>query len=412
MAMALAGGKMKVLVINAGSSSFKYQLIDMDKEQVLCSGLVERIGDPMGAMTHKILTGGKEKKISIERPFNNHVEGMKAVVDEIIHPEHGVIKSKKEIDAIGHRVVMGGEALQQSVIIDDKVKQAIRDNFPLSPLHNPANLAGIEVAEEIFPGVPNVAVFDTEFHSSMPEAAYLYPLPYDLYKNYGIRRYGFHGTSHRYVMEKAAEFLKRSLNQFNAITCHLGNGCSISAIKHGKCIDTSMGTTPLDGLMMGTRCGSIDPAIINILVEKTGKTVKEIDTIMNKQSGLKGICGLNDMRDIHKACSEGNKQAQLALDMFAYRIKKCIGSYMAIIGKLDAIIFTAGIGENDAITRGKVCEGMEHMGIVLDKKLNDTRNSKPHHINAEGAPINILVIPTNEELAIAKTTERLTKTHH
>ena len=401
---------MNVLVINAGSSSFKYQLIDMDRHHVLCGGLVERIGEAMGRMVHKIAPDSDaEEKITTERPFANHVEGMKAVVAAITDPQKGVIKSKDEVHAIGHRVVMGGEAIKESVIIDDRIKELIRDNFHLSPLHNPANLAGIEVAEELFPGVPNVGVFDTEFHQTMPEAAYLYPLPYSVYTEYRVRRYGFHGTSHRYVTRKTAEFLGKSVNEVNLITCHLGNGCSMAAVKNGKCVDTTMGTTPRDGLMMGTRCGSIDPAIVPFLVEKMGKSAGEVDMLMNKESGLKGICGLNDMRDIHAACEKGDARAALALDMFVYRIKKYIGAYMAVLGRLDAVVFTAGIGENDDIVRARVCDGLDHLGIALDLDANAVRSSTPRSISKPGTAVPVLIVPTNEELEIALTTARLTE---
>lgn len=399
---------MNVLVINAGSSSFKYQLIDMSNLHVLCSGLVERIGDAMGRMVHKIAPDSDaEEKIVTERAFQNHVEGMKAVVAAITDPAKGVIKSTSEVHAIGHRVVMGGEAIKDSVIIDENIKDIIRNCFPLSPLHNPANLAGIEVAEELFPGVPNVGVFDTEFHQSMPEAAYLYPLPFSVYEDFRVRRYGFHGTSHRYVTHQAAQFLGKPLDQLNIITCHLGNGCSMTAVRNGKSVDTTMGTTPLDGLMMGTRCGEIDPAIVPFLMEKTGKPASAIDTMMNKESGLKGICGLNDMRDIHSACEKGDAKAILALEMFVYRIKKYIGAYAAVLGRVDAVVFTAGIGENDDIVRLQACSELDLFGIAVDPAENAKRSSKARSISPAGTRVPVLVIPTNEELEIATTTVRL-----
>lgn len=401
---------MNILVINAGSSSFKYQLIDMSDQHVLCSGLVERIGEKTGGrLSHKIAPGTiKEEKIVIEHPFSDHVEGMKAVIEKIIDPEKGVVKNKSEIHAIGHRVVMGGEAAKESVIVNEDVKRIIRDHIHITPLHNPANLAGIEVAEELFPGVPNVAVFDTEFHQTMPKVAYLYPLPYEVYEKYHVRRYGFHGTSHRYVTRNTAKFLGKSVDDVNLITCHLGNGCSLAAIRDGKCVDTTMGMTPLDGLMMGTRCGSIDPAIIAFLVERTGKSLEDIDFMMNMLSGLKGICGHLDMRDIHAACDKGDDKAILARDMFVYRVKKCIGAYMAVLGRVDALVFTAGIGENDVICRSMICEGLEHLGIVIDPALNAKRSSEPRPISPAGTPIPVLIVPTNEELEIALTTARLT----
>jgi acetate kinase len=399
---------MNVLVINAGSSSFKYQLLDMRSTTVLCSGLVERIGDPMGRMAHKIAPDtDREEKILVEQLFASHTEGMRLVVDTITDPVKGVIKHPSEVGAIGHRVVMGGETIKESVLITDSVKQLVRDNFALSPLHNPANLAGIEVAERLFPGVPNVGVFDTEFHQTMPETAYLYPLPYALYEELRIRRYGYHGTSHRYVTGKAAEVLGRPVDSVNLITCHLGNGCSITAVKDGRSADTSMGMTPLEGLMMGTRCGDIDPAIVPYLITAKGMSAQQVDALMNKQSGLKGICGLNDMRDIHAACENGDAAAVRALGMFAYRIRKYIGAYFAVLGRVDGVVFTAGIGENDSILRARVCENMEHMGIVLDSAANAGRSSEPRLISKPGSKVPVLVVPTNEELAIARTTMRI-----
>lgn len=399
---------MNVLVINAGSSSFKYQLLEMQTERALCSGLVERIGESMGRMVHKIAPDSdREQKIITERPFANHVEGMNAVVEALTAPGTGVIASKSDVHAIGHRVVMGGEAIKEAVLIDGHIKNIIRDCFPLSPLHNPANLSGIEVAEKLFPGVPNVGVFDTEFHQTMPEAAFLYPLPYDVYENLRIRRYGFHGTSHRYVTRKAAEFLGKPVDSVNLITCHLGNGCSVTAVRNGKSVDTSMGTTPLDGLMMGTRSGELDPAIVPLLMEKKNLSAKEVDTLLNKQSGLKGICNMTDMRDIHDAIAKGDTLARLALDMFNYRIKKYVGAYFAALGRVDALVFTAGIGENDEIVRAAVCENMELFGIDVDPALNVPRSSKTRAINKPGSKLPVLVIPTNEELEIAVNTVRV-----
>jgi acetate kinase len=400
---------MKVLVINAGSSSFKYQLLDVNTKQVLCSGLVERIGEAVGKLAHKIAPDAEqEEKIVIERPFSNHVEGMRLVTQLISDPIMGVIKSPSEVEAIGHRVVMGAEVIKESVLITEAVKQIIRDHFPLAPLHNPANLAGIEVAEQLFPGVPNVGVFDTEFHQTMPEMAYLYPLPYSLYEKMRIRRYGYHGTSHRYVAGKAAEALGKAVDEVNLITCHLGNGCSITAVKNGRSVDTSMGVTPLAGLMMGTRCGDVDPAIVPFLISK-GMTAAEVYTLMNSQSGLKGICGLNDMRDIHAACAKGDARAVLAMEMFAYHIKKYIGSYFAVLDRVDALVFTAGIGENDNISRAKICADMRHMGIELDPAANDERSSKTRRISKRDAALPVLVVPTNEELAIAEITARIVR---
>ncbi len=401
---------MNVLVINSGSSSFKYQLVNMKDMRVLCSGLVERIGEDMGSLIHKVAPDTEnEKKITQNRRFLTSAEGMRAVVAAITDTEHGVIKSTKEVHAIGHRVVLGGEEIKESVVINEAVKKIIRNYIPLSPLHNPASLAGIEYAEVLFPGVPNIGVFDTEFHQTMPKKAYLYPIPYRMYSDYRIRRYGFHGTSHRYVTHRAAEFLGIPVDQVNLITCHLGNGCSMTAVQNGASIDTTMGTTPLDGLMMGTRCGEIDPAIVPILVKETGRTPSEIDLLLNKQSGLKGICGMSDMRDIHKACDAGDKRAALALDMFVYRIRKYIGAYAAVLGRVDGIVFTAGIGENDTILRSMVCNNMDLFGIVLDENLNAERSNKARKISAANSRIAVLVVPTNEELEIALTTARIVR---
>ncbi len=401
---------MNILVINAGSSSFKYQLIEMTKEHVLCSGLVERIGESMGRMVHKLAPGtDKEQKIITERPFPNHVEGMKCVVDALVAADTGVIASTAEVHAVGHRVVMGGERIKQAVLIDEDVKKTILEYAPLSPLHNPANLAGIEVAEELFPGVPNVGVFDTEFHQSMPDFAYLYPIPYDVYEQYAIRRYGFHGTSHRYVTRKAAEFLGKPVESINLITCHLGNGCSVTAVRGGQSVDTSMGTTPLDGLMMGTRSGGIDPAIVPLLMDKMQISAAEVDTMLNKKSGFKGICGMNDMRDVHDAIAAGDTKAKLALDMFNYRIKKCVGSYFAALGHVDALVFTAGIGENDEFVRAGVCKDMGFFGIDIDLVENDIRSSKPRSLSKPGSKLPVLIIPTNEELEIATSTMQIVK---
>ena len=355
---------MKILVINAGSSSCKYQLFNMDDQSVLCSGVVERIGQPMGKLSHKIAPGtDKEEKIVVERPFPTHVEGMEDVISLLLDSEKGVIQDKSEISAIGHRVLHGGEAITDPVLIDEKVKEIIRDCFPLGPLHNPANLMGIDVAEKLFPGVPNVGVFDTEFGMTLAPEAYLYPLPYSLYEELRIRRYGFHGTSHKYIAKATAAFLGKPLSELNSITMHLGNGSSMSAVQNGKCIDTSMGLTPLEGLMMGTRCGSIDPAIVPFMMEKKGMTPQEADTVLNKQSGL--------------------------------------------LGNVDSIVFTAGIGENDEFVREAVCEGLEPFGIKVDKKENHTRKPGARVISTPDSRIPVLIIPTNEELESATTTMRI-----
>jgi acetate kinase len=395
---------MKILVINAGSSSLKYQLLNMDNESVMASGIVERIGDSSGVITHKKMNGSGEEKTVIERAIENHKVGMHLVVDLITDPQKGVISDKKEINAIGHRVVQGGEQFNTSILIDESIKQAIRDNNPLAPLHNPANLVGIEVAEELFPGTPNVAVFDTEFHQTMPAKAFLYGLPYEYYKELRIRRYGFHGTSHKYVAHKAATILGKKPEEINVITVHLGNGCSMAAVKKGKCVDTSMGMTPLAGVMMGTRSGDFDPAIIPYLVKHKGMNVDDIDDVLNKKSGLKGICGMNDMRDIHSKVEQGDEMAKLALDMFVYRVKKYIGSYTAVLGTVDIIAFTAGIGENDDIARREICEDMEGLGVSIDTEKNKGRFATAQAIHKENSKVQVWVIPTNEELQIAQDT--------
>lgn len=396
---------MKILVINAGSSSCKYQLFDMTDKSVLCSGLVERIGEPTGKLTHKIAPDtDREEKIVQERHFPTHTEGMEDVIALLTDAAKGVIKDKSEIYAIGHRVLHGGEEITAPVKIDARVKQIIRDCFPLGPLHNPANLMGIEVAEKLFPGVPNVGVFDTEFGMGMTADAYTYPLPYSLYEDLKIRRYGFHGTSHKYIAKKTAEYLGKPLAELNSITLHLGNGSSMTAVKNGRCADTSMGLTPLEGLMMGTRCGSIDPAIVPFMMDKLGLSTQEADTLMNKKSGLLGICGTNDMRDVHAKREQGDKKAQLAFEMLTRGIKKILGSYFFLLGRVDAIVFTAGIGENDEFCRAAVCEGLENFGITLDQKENATRKPGARAISTAASKIPVLIIPTNEELQIAETT--------
>ena len=401
---------MKILVINCGSSSFKYQLIDMTNQQPLCSGLVERIGDTVGNLIHKKAPGtDAEAKHALQQPFKDHTAGMEAVMKLLVDGQWGVIGDLKEIAAVGHRVVQGGEALQKSCIVGDVEKKTIQEQAALAPLHNPANLQGIEVAQKLLPHAPSVAVFDTEFHATMPPHAYMYALPYELYEELRIRRYGFHGTSHRFVAEGAAAFLNKPFDQFNCITCHLGNGSSIAAVANGKCVDTSMGMTPLAGVVMGTRCGDIDPAIAVFIAEHKGLTLAEVDNLLNKQSGFKGICGQNDMRDIHSACAKGDTKAQLAVDMVSYSIRKYIGAYFAALGRVDAIIFTAGIGENDNIVRAKVCNGLTAFGVELDAAQNDVRSGNVRAITTKNSKVPVLVVPTNEELAIAKATESLIK---
>ena len=395
---------MKVLVINAGSSSIKYQLLDMSNESVLASGVIERIGDEKGVLSHKKFSGKDEKKTVIEQQIADHRAGMHLVIAMITDRETGVIENTGEIDAIGHRVVQGGEDFRSSVLINDEVKAALKANNPLAPLHNPANLTGIEVAEELFPGIPNIGIFDTEFHQTMPPKAYLYAIPYEFYKDLKIRRYGFHGTSHKYVAKNVARVMGKNPEEINVITVHLGNGGSITAVKKGKCVDTSMGMTPLAGVMMGTRCGDLDPAIAKYISEQKGFDNNEVDDILNKKSGLIGICGMNDMRDIHAAADKGDEMAKLALDMFVHRVKKYIGAYTAVLGTVDAIAFTAGIGENDAVIRADICTELEGLGIEIDLSANSERSTEPKKISSAASRIELWVVPTNEELQIAQDT--------
>ncbi len=401
---------MKILVINAGSSSCKYQLFEMADKSVLCSGIVERIGASMGKLAHKLFPDSdKEEKIIVERAFPTHVEGMEAVISLLTDSEKGVIKDISEISVIGHRVLHGGEDIKQPVLIDEAAKEIIKKYIPLGPLHNPANLMGIEVAEKLLPGVPNVGVFDTEFGSSMPPEAYIYPLPYEIYEKHNVRRYGFHGTSHKYIAKKTAEFLGKPQAELNSITLHLGNGSSASAVRDGVCADTSMGLTPLEGLMMGTRCGTIDPAIVPFLQDKLGLSTSEVDTLMNKKSGLVGICGNSDMRDVHDMRDKGDTKAQLAFDMLCRSIKKQLGAYFFLLGRVDAIVFTAGIGENDEFVRAGVIKGLEPLGIVLDEEENNIRRGIARVISKPESKIPVLIIPTNEELQIAETAMEVVK---
>ena len=398
---------MKVLVVNAGSSSCKYQLIELagSSVKVLCAGLAERIGLDRGRITHRIDPDGPTaEKIVREWPFPTHKEAIELVIALLTDPEKGVIKSKNEIYAIGHRVLHGGEAMTEPVLVDENVKKVIEDCFPLGPLHNPPNLTGIKTCEALFEGIPNVAVFDTEFGMGMPEESYMYALPYEYYERLKIRRYGFHGTSHKYIAKATAKYLGKPLKELNSITMHLGNGSSISCVKNGKCLDTSMGLTPLEGLVMGTRCGSIDPAIVPFIMEKDGLTPAEMDTLMNKKSGLAGVCGFTDMRDVHAAREKGDKRAELAFRLLVHSIKKILGAYFFELGgKVDAITFTAGIGENDNLCRAAVVEGLEAIGFKLDEKENNTRKPGARTISAADSRFPILVIPTNEELQIAET---------
>jgi acetate kinase len=401
---------MKILVINAGSSSIKYQLMDLgDRREValLASGLVERIGEPVGRAIHKTYADGKETKTVEEPALPSHREGMSLVVRLLTHPDTGVIRDAADVEGVGHRVVSCGEVYSDPVRVTPKVKEVIRDFFPLSPLHNPPNLMGIDVAEEFFPHASQVAVFDTAFHQTMPRKAYLYATPYEWYSKYRLRRYGFHGTSHKFIAHAAAEFMGRPLDQTRLISIHLGNGCSMAAIRDGKCVDTTMGVTPLEGLIMGTRSGDLDPAAIEYVMGQTGMDVHQVVNALNKQSGLKGICGVNDMREVVEAAQAGNELAETALQMFAYRIQRYVGAFMAVVPNLQAIVFTAGIGQNSPPVRKRICADLAHLGLVLDDARNEARSEDPRELQADGAPLKILVLPTNEELQIAIETRQV-----
>lgn len=393
---------MKVLVVNCGSSSIKYQFIDMKGEKVLCKGLAERIGIEGGRLVHSVNTD----KHVIERNMKDHEEALKLVLDVLVDPEIGVIKSLSEIDAVGHRVVHGGERFASSVLIDEEVLKVLEENIHLAPLHNPPNILGIKAIQKLLPNVPNVGVFDTAFHQSMPKKAYLYGLPYEFYEKYRIRRYGFHGTSHRYVSKRAAEILGRDYHDFKVITCHLGNGASIAAIRHGKSIDTSMGFTPLEGLVMGTRCGDMDPAIVIYLQQNLGMPIEKVYDMLNKKSGMLGLTNnlSSDMRDIENAAANGNEFAQLALDIYVYRIAKYIGAYAAAMNGVDAIVFTAGVGENSPYVREKVCEYLGFLGVKIDRQLNNVKGVE-RIISTPDSKVAVLIVPTNEELIIARDTK-------
>jgi acetate kinase len=397
---------MKILVLNCGSSSIKYQLISMTKENVLAKGLIERIGMPNAVLTHKTSNGTEIKDV---KEILNHSKGIEVVIEALLHPEYGAIKSKTEIQGVGHRVVHGGDKFSGSVLVTNEVKTKIHDCIELAPLHNPHNFRGINAIEELLPGIPQVASFDTAFHQSMPNYAYLYALPYSQYLEHGIRRYGFHGTSHRYVSEKSASILGKSLSKLKIITCHLGNGGSICAIDKGKSVDTSMGFTPLEGLVMGTRCGDIDPAIVIYLGSKLGMSLVEIDNLLNKHSGLLGVSGIsNDMREILKQYELKDPRAELAIELFCYRIKKYIGSYTAVLNGADAIVFTGGVGENNPIIREKVCKDLNYLDIKIDKSKNEKiKSGKEGIITKLGSKIKVMVVSTNEELVIARDTKTI-----
>lgn len=395
---------MKVLVINCGSSSLKYQLINMENEGVLAQGLVERIGINGSVLTQKV----NGKKYIVEEPMASHKEAIKLVLSALVDKEHGVITDMNEITAVGHRVVHGGEKYFSSVIITEDVMKELEECSKLAPLHNPPNIIGIEACKQLMPNTPMVAVFDTAFHGTMPEEAYIYPLPYELYTEHGIRRYGFHGTSHKYVSNKAAEAMNKNLEDLKMITCHIGNGVSITAIKNGKSIDTTMGFTPLAGILMGTRCGDIDPAIVIYLINELGYTADEVNELVNKKSGMYGVSGVSsDFRDVRDAAyNKGEKRSKIALDIFAYEIRKQIGAYAAAMGGVDAIVFTAGVGENSDITRKDCLKDLEFLGVELDEERNK-QNGELAKISSDASKVDVFVVPTNEELMIAKETVEL-----
>lgn len=397
---------MKVLVINCGSSSLKYQLIDMTTEEAMVQGLVERIGIEGSVLIQKV--EGRDKYI-INTEIKDHKDAIKLVLGAIIDKEHGVINSMDEITAVGHRVVHGGEKYSESVIITDKVLESIRECIALAPLHNPPNIVGIEACRELMPNTPMVVVFDTAFHQTMPKEAYICPVPYELYEKYGIRKYGFHGTSHKYVAHKVAEVMGKDIKDLKIVTCHLGNGCSITAVKGGKSVDTSMGFTPLAGVMMGTRSGNIDPSVIGFLIEEQGYTMKEIDEVLNKKSGILGVSGISsDFRDVREAFYNGNERAKLALDIFHYKIRSQIAAYAGIMGGVDAIVFTAGIGENSSLTRKESLKGLEFLGFQINDEKNEIR-ADVQEISDEGSKVKVYEIATNEELMIARDTKALVK---
>ena len=391
---------MNILVINAGSSSLKYQLVDFNANKVLARGLCERVGSDNSFHKH----GVDDNEIVHETPLRDHEEAMQLVLSTLTEGENAAISSLSEIGAVGHRIVHGGEYFKESAMIDDDVIAKIDKLAELAPLHNKAALSGIYACQDLMPGIPMVAVFDTAFFQSLPPSAYMYPLPYEYYEKYGIRKYGAHGTSHRYISERAADILGEKLEDLRLITCHLGNGCSISAIDHGNPIDTSMGFTPLDGLMMGTRCGAIDPAIVTYLMEKDSLTPQQMDDIMNKKSGLLGISGVsNDLRSVREASESGNERAMLAYEMFASRVKKYIGQYLALMAGADAIVLTAGIGENCEKMRRMIFSGLQPLGIVLDQEKNKQRGFE-RIISSDKSDITVIVIPTDEEYMIARDT--------
>jgi acetate kinase len=403
---------MKVAVVNSGSSSVKYQIFESSDFSVLSSGLLERIGEDESCHTHRAYgpAGAARETVRTAR-VSNHEEGFRFILS--MPPDSAVIKDPAELLGIGHRVVHGGEAFRDPALIDESVIEKVRDLIPLAPLHNPANLLGIEAARRVFPGVPQVAVFDTAFHQSMAPHAFLYALPYSYYALHGVRRYGFHGTSHLWVAKKAADRLGKPLTSVNLITFHLGNGASAAAIRQGLSVDTSMGMTPLEGFVMGTRSGDLDPAIPFYMARVTHMPYGDLEMLLNKGSGLKGICGANDMREILRMAGSGEPQAQLALELYCYRVKKYLGAYFAVLGRVDAIVFTGGIGENAAVIRERVCEGLEHLGVVIDNAKNTAASGNVADIGKEGGPVRVLVVRTDEEREIAQqTVEAIQKTNN
>lgn len=392
---------MKVLVVNCGSSSLKYQVLEMDQAKVLAKGIVERIGIPGSFLKHEKVDADK---VVLETEMKNHKDAIGHVLEALLSKEHGVLTSMDEIGAVGHRVVHAGEKYAYSVLIDEDVMNALEECIDLAPLHNPPNILGIRACQELMPSTPMVAVFDTAFHQTVPKEAYLYAIPYEYYEKYRIRKYGFHGTSHKYVAERAAAMLGKNFDEVKVVTCHLGNGASCAAVRNGVCIDTSMGFTPLDGLVMGTRSGAIDPAVITFIAEKEGISADQVITILNKKSGVHGISGVSsDFRDLEKAAEEGVERAILALDVYALRVKTYIGAYMAEMNGADAIVFTAGVGENDITMREMICRGLDGLGIKIDPVKNDIRGQETI-LSADDSKVKVLLIPTNEELMIARDT--------
>ncbi|NWH06907.1 acetate kinase [Desulfobacter latus] len=393
---------MKVLVINSGSSSLKYKLFDLAAPRAICAGLVERIGSPESSLTHTLYPDpGPGEKTELFEYFEDHTQAVEKVAALLMTGDDPLVTSAQALAAIGHRVAQGGEIFKENCIVDAKAIEGIRQNIVLAPLHNPANLAGIEAAMAHFPSVPSVAVFDTLFASRLPDYVYRYALPTGYYTKYKVRRYGFHGTSHAYVTRTLANLMGKPLHELSNIVCHLGNGSSITAVKGGVCRETSMGMTPTSGLIMGTRCGDIDPSLPAYLTLCTGKSAAQIQTVLDRESGLTGICGMNDMRDIHKAIALGDDNARLAFEMLCHGIKKYIGAYYAVLGRLDAIAFTAGIGENDADVRGKCLEGLEHLGIIVDQAVNAGLRGKSGRISTDDSTVEVWVVPTDEEFEIA-----------